>query len=168
MKRGAPMKRVGFAGRAASAARGPETTREERLALRAARAMAEVVPTASSISAIGTTCAPVAKLVPFRNEALRRAVASLPCIHCGLAGFSQCAHANTGKGTGTKVSDTRCFPLCADQPGRQGCHARFDQGALFTKLVRPAIEEAWVADTQRRLQAMGLWQTAMAIAPASS
>lgn len=168
MKRGAPMKRTSFARRAAGAASTPAITREERLASRAARAMAEVVPTASSISPIATTCAPVVKLVPFRNEALRRAVASLPCIYCGLAGFSQCAHANTGKGTGTKVSDTRCFPLCADQPGRQGCHARFDQGALFTKLVRPSIEEAWIADTQRRLQAMGLWQTAMAIAPASS
>lgn len=168
MKRGAPMKRVRFARRAAGTASTPANTREDRLASRAARAMAEVVPTASTISPITTTCVPVFKVVPFRNEALRRAVASLPCIHCGLAGISQCAHANTGKGAGTKVSDTRCFPLCADQPGRQGCHARFDQGALFTKLVRPAIEEAWVADTQRRLQAMGLWQTAMAIVPSSS
>ena len=117
---------------------------------------------------IGNSVAAMPKVAPVRSEAYRRAVAALPCVICKIAGISQCAHANTGKGTGTKVSDTRCFPLCADQPGRQGCHARFDQGALFTKLVRPSIEEAWIADTQRRLQAMGLWQTAMAIAPASS
>lgn len=157
MKRGAPMKRVGFARRAAGAASIPATTREDRLASRASRAMAEVVPTASSIASISTACVPVLKATVVRSEAYRRTVATLPCMSCGVPGISQCAHANTGKGMGTKACDLRSFPLCACQPGRQGCHARFDQGALFPKLARQAIEEAWIADTQRRVQAMGLW-----------
>jgi hypothetical protein len=127
--------------------------------------MAEVVPTASSIASISTACAPVLKATVVRSETYRRAVATLPCMSCSVPGISQCAHANTGKGMGTKACDLRSFPLCACQLGRQGCHARFDQGALFPKLARQAIEEAWIADTQRRIQAMGLWPFVQASAP---
>ena len=44
----------------------------------------------------------VEKSAPVRSEALRRAVASLPCINCGIPGHSQCAHSNSGKGAGIK------------------------------------------------------------------
>ena len=44
----------------------------------------------------------VEKSAPVRSEALRRAVASLPCINCGVPGHSQCAHSNSGKGAGIK------------------------------------------------------------------
>ena len=42
------------------------------------------------------------KSTPLRSEAYRRAVAAMPCIHCGIAGHSQHAHANEGKGMGIK------------------------------------------------------------------
>ena len=42
--------------------------------------------------------AAVPKEAPARSESYRRAVAALPCIHCGIAGYSQHAHANAGKG----------------------------------------------------------------------
>ena len=32
-----------------------------------------------------------------------------------------------------------------------------NQGALFTKAARHALEPVWAADTQRRINAMGLW-----------
>lgn len=99
----------------------------------------------------------VQKEKPFRSKKYRQAVASLPCISCGIPHVSQCAHTNTGKGKGIKTSDLDSFPLCSCQPGRQGCHSKFDQGALFSKAERQMIEPAWVADTQRRLKAMGLW-----------
>ena len=35
--------------------------------------------------------AQVAKAAPVRSEAYRRAVASLPCIACGIQGYSQAA-----------------------------------------------------------------------------
>ena len=97
------------------------------------------------------------KTAPVRSKAYRRAVASLPCIECKVPGISQCAHANTGKGTGIKASDLDSFPLCACQPSRQGCHAKFDQGTLYSKAARRLIEPAWIADTQRKVKALGLW-----------
>lgn len=104
----------------------------------------------------------VPKDAPVRSEAYRRAVASLPCAICGVPGYSQCAHSNSGKGAGIKASDLDSFPLCTVHPvadGRlvQGCHERFDQGALFSKLVRRDLEPAWIADTQRKIYSMGLW-----------
>ena len=106
--------------------------------------------------------AQVAKAAPVRSEAYRRAVASLPCAICKVPGYSQCAHSNSGKGAGIKASDLDSFPLCTVHPGAdgglvQGCHERFDQGAMFSKAVRRALEPVWAAATQRRIQAMGLW-----------
>lgn len=105
---------------------------------------------------------PIVKDNPVRSQQYRRAVASLPCINCGVPGHSQCAHSNSGKGAGIKASDLDSFPLCTVHPGAdgrlvQGCHENFDQGALFTKAVRRELEPAWAADTQRRIHAMGLW-----------
>lgn len=99
----------------------------------------------------------IAKESPARSEPYRRLVAAMACIHCGIAGLSQCAHANTGKGAGIKADDRESFPLCCDSPGRQECHPKFDQGALFSKAVRRLIEPAWAADTRRRIQAAGMW-----------
>lgn len=106
--------------------------------------------------------AQVAKAAPVRSEAYRRAVASLPCINCKVPGYSQCAHSNSGKGAGIKASDLDSFPLCTVHLGAdgglvQGCHERFDQGALFSKAVRRELEPVWAADTQRKIHAMGLW-----------
>ena len=92
-----------------------------------------------------------------RSEAYRRAVASMPCKICGIAGYSQCAHSNTGKGMGLKSSDLESFPACADREGIRGCHSMLDSGALYPKLVRQALEPAWAADTRRYIIAAGLW-----------
>lgn len=99
----------------------------------------------------------VAKAAPVRSEALRRAVASLPCAICGVYGYSQAAHANAGKGMGMKACDLTLFPACAPRMGEVGCHAKLDQGAMFTKAVRRELEPAWAADTRRKLLALGLW-----------
>jgi hypothetical protein len=113
------------------------------------------------VSYAGTTTGPVAKDAPVRHEGYRRLVAKLPCKHCGVYGYSQAAHPNTGKGAGTKTDDRECFPLCTVHPVLgglvQGCHERFDQGALFTKAQRREIEPVWAADTRRTIYAMGKW-----------
>ena len=100
--------------------------------------------------------APITKSAPVRNEAYRRAVASLPCVICGLQGNSQAAHGSgagtaTCKGMGLKSCDLNCFPACVN------CHRQLDQGALFKRAVRHELEPVWAADTQRKIQAMGLW-----------
>ena len=62
----------------------------------------------------------VPKDAPVRSEAYRRAVASLPCAICGVPGYSQCAHSNSGKGAGIKASDLDSFPLCTVHPVADG------------------------------------------------
>ena len=71
------------------------------------------------------------KDAPARSEAYRRIVAAMPCANCGIAGYSQHAHANAGKGKGIKTDDRMGFPLCAARPGVEGCHAAFDQYRLL-------------------------------------
>ena len=93
---------------------------------------------------------------PIRSEPYRRLVAAMPCIACGC-GPCQAAHPNTNKGMSMKTDDRLCFPLCGPQPGRAGCHALFDQGSMFSKSARRAIEPAWGADTRRRILANGMW-----------
>lgn len=110
-----------------------------------------------SMARCDVAATPVPKDEPVRHEGYRRLVALLPCAICGIDGYSQAAHASTGKGMGIKASDLELFPACADRPGARGCHSRLDQGALFSKAVRHELEPAWVADTQRKIQAMGLW-----------
>ena len=95
---------------------------------------------------------PVPKAAPVECEAYRRMVAARPCINCGLEKRSQAAHPNTGKAKGAKADDMLCFPLCADRPGVNGCHAQFDQHQLFEKAERAAVESDWTARTQAELQ----------------
>ena len=155
MKR-TPMKRTAWLRTAPTTAQ-RSRDREQRLTQRAAAAMKNVVPRASVMAPSTTRCAPLQKAEPIRSKAYLRLVAQLPCKHCGIWGHSQAAHANTGKGMGTKACDLQTFPLCADRPGQRGCHSLFDQGALFGKEARRLIEPAWVADTQRQIHAMGMW-----------
>jgi hypothetical protein len=109
----------------------------------------------------------VPKDAPVRHEGYRYLVAQLPCKHCGIYGYSQAAHPNTGKGQGTKTDDRLCFPLCTVHPVLggfvSGCHEQFDQGALFAKAVRREIEPAWGADTRATIAAMGLWPADLAM-----
>jgi len=111
---------------------------------------------------------PIEKENAIEHEGYRRLVAALPCKHCGIWGYSQCAHPNTGKAAGKKLIDDRlCFPLCTVHmvAGEyvQGCHQRFDQGALYTKAARREIEPAWGADTRASILAAGLWPADLAM-----
>lgn len=101
--------------------------------------------------------AQVLKVKPVRSEAYRRAVASLPCIVCGIEGLSQAAHGSVGKGMGLKACDLQLFPACCDQPGRAGCHGRLDQGAMLSKAERHEKEFVWAQATQKEVMARGLW-----------
>lgn len=103
------------------------------------------------------------KTLAFRSEPYRRLVAALPCIHCGRPGPSQAAHPSTGRGGAMKTDDRLCFPLCAPRLGEPGCHARFDQGALFTKAERRAQEIEWSRETIALLQSLGRWPAGMPV-----
>lgn len=90
---------------------------------------------------------------------LPRAVASLPCIACGIQGYSQHAHGNDGKGLSLKTDDRTGVPLCCARPGEEGCHTKFDQYRLLPG-GRDAHREAmrtWGAQTRATVHSLGLW-----------
>lgn len=125
---------------------------------RAQAAMDSVVPRAA---VMGGSCtgASVHKDTPLRSEKYRRAVSSLPCAHCHIAGYSQHAHENAGKGKGQKVDDRRAMPLCCTRPGIEGCHVAFDQYRLVPggREAHVALGRAMAAQTRHQLNTMGLW-----------
>ena len=99
------------------------------------------------------------KEVIYRNEKLRRAVAKLPCVCCGLHGFTQCAHIGgvaEGKGMGIKVPDTDVAALCTLHPNNlgklvDGCHEKLDRHE-----IDPALGPTFIARTFRGLLLEGL------------
>ena len=99
------------------------------------------------------------KDAPARSEAYRRIVAAMPCANCGIAGYSQHAHANEGKGMGIKTDDRAGFPLCAPRPGIEGCHAAFDQYRLLAggRDGHAAAGERWAAQTRAAVERAGKW-----------
>ena len=114
-------------------------------------------PRPQAVAAAGPARAIVSlpKRPPVRDEAYRRLVAALPCAHCGKPGPSQAAHADEGKGMGMKSSDETCFPLCADEPGRQGCHSQIGGGmsgsGWFTREQRRYLETKYAEQTRKAL-----------------
>lgn len=91
-----------------------------------------------------------------RSEEYRRLVATLPCKHCGIVGYSQAAHLPPD-GKGIKQDDRLIFPLCCTRVGITGCHVDYDQYRLFARPVAIEVGLAWAADTRRQVIAMGLW-----------
>jgi hypothetical protein len=89
-----------------------------------------------------------------RSRKLLKAVASLPCMHCGAHGNTQAAHSNQsahGKGRGIKASDIYTAAMCC------ACHYHIDQGTGYSKAERIEIwTTAWRA-TVRELLRRGEW-----------
>jgi len=105
-----------------------------------------------------TMCVPLPKAKPWRCEAYLRIVASYPCAHCGIEGRSQAAHSDEGKGLGIKSDDRGCFALCADQPGRKGCHSIFGATGMLPQYHRRLLETKYAAATRARIKADRLWR----------
>lgn len=156
MMRHTPMKRAGFKSRMAPLK--PQANREQALAQRAQAAMKNVVHRAATMAG---SCSgqSVAKDAPLRSERYRRAVASLPCAHCNVIGYSQHAHENEGKGKAQKLDDRRAMPLCCARLGFEGCHTAFDQYRLVPggREAHVALGRAMAAQTRRTLNTLGLW-----------
>lgn len=92
----------------------------------------------------------------IQSEPYRRLVASYPCIHCQIQGYSQAAHPPpTGKGR--KEDDRECFPLCCTRPGITGCHVEFDQYRLISTDQMREVAAAWGVRTRNQIIVDGLW-----------
>ena len=146
------MKRTGFR---------PRTPRREQRDPDRVRSVPTVAPGAfrAPEPVSEAPAAQVAKAAPVRSEAYRRIVAAMPCIHCGIAGYSQHAHANAGKGKGIKTDDRMGFPLCAARPGVEGCHAAFDQYRLLPggRDEHAEAGERWAERTRAAVLEAGVW-----------
>jgi hypothetical protein len=90
-----------------------------------------------------------------RSEAYRRFVAEQACFACGLAGYSQAAHANHGKGLSLKACDLQTFPLCAPHHGWIGCHQQHDLCIGLTRSERREIEAEYVQRMQSIARSAG-------------
>lgn len=114
-------------------------------------------------AAMCVSSAEPAQAIPKENalehEGYRRLVAAFNCIHCGKADRSQHAHENEQKGKGLKLDDRRAMPLCADEPGLEGCHTKFDQYRLLPGGREAHVEQGriWSRITRAAVEASGLW-----------
>lgn len=151
------LKRTAF--KARSHSQKPEENREQTLMQRAQAAMNSVVPRVAMMGGSCTGASVHKEPPPLRSEKYRRAVASLPCAHCGIAGYSQHAHENEGKGKGQKLDDRRAMPLCCARPGIEGCHAAYDQYRLVPggRAAHIELGRAMAAQTRNTLNTSGLW-----------
>lgn len=102
------------------------------------------------------------KDVPIRSEAYRRLVAALPCIKCGIQGYSQAAHVPP-EGKGTKQEDREIFALCCTRPSINGCHADFDQYRLFPRVLAMPMARYWAFETRRQVIQSGTWPKGLAL-----
>jgi len=101
--------------------------------------------------------APVPKAAPIRSEEYRRLVAALPCIRCGIEGYSQAAHADDGKGLAIKADDRTCYPACGPRPGIPGCHWVMGTSGLFGREEKRALEAEYGTRTRFRIASEGNW-----------
>lgn len=97
----------------------------------------------------------VAKENPIVCEEYRRLVRQLPCIRCGIVGFTQFCHTDLGKGMGLKTDDRGGWPGCGPHGNDNGCHHYV--GREMSREVRRAFEEVAAAMTRDTIEKMGLW-----------
>ena len=146
---------------------GQADSREQRLAERAARQMESAKATASLVPSnvgmvqdAGVMGIVIAKENAVESEPYRRLVAQLPCLWCGISGYSQHAHLNMGKGLGMKTDDRTGFPLCCSRPGIEGCHVAYDNYRLLESGGREAHREYGLEGgrfTRDQILKAGLW-----------
>ena len=87
----------------------------------------------------------------YRDDDLRRAVASLLCVRCG-GHLVQAANSNLpqhGKGKSLKASDAAIMALCTE------CHQDLDQGSGMTREERQAMTFECIAATYIQLMELG-------------
>lgn len=95
------------------------------------------------------------KSIPAHELAYLKRVAALPCVECGIWGYSQAAHSNRyqdGKGRGIKANYLATFPMCCTRPDEIGCHVRHDQLIGITREEADVRTDRYIADTQKKLR----------------
>lgn len=102
-------------------------------------------------------CAPVLKENAIQHEGYMALVRKLPCMRCGIVGFTQFCHADSGKGMAIKTDCRRGWPGCGPRPLTPGCHWIVGMTATYTKEQATALENEYGARTRAAVLESGLW-----------
>jgi hypothetical protein len=95
------------------------------------------------------------------SEPYRRIVAAMPCVVCGIHGYSQAAHPPpTAKGR--KEDDRLTFALCTIHPDASGqlvngCHFEFDQMQMVPREDMRSVAGHWAKQTRQQIRDAGQW-----------
>ena len=111
---------------------------------------------------------PAPKDNPLQHEGYMAQVRRLPCIKCGVVGFTQFAHADIigagGKGKGIKSDCRLGYPACGPRPAvgnpailYEGCHSWIGSSGNMFKAARHAFEEEAGRTTRLTIINMGRW-----------
>ena len=100
---------------------------------------------------------PCPKENAITSPAYQAAVRQLPCMRCGIVGFTQFCHADEGKGMGIKTDDRRGWPGCGPHGQEPGCHWYVGTSGNLKQAERRALEAAYAAKTRALVLAQGNW-----------
>ena len=87
----------------------------------------------------------------YRSKRWLKAVASLPCVICGVEQRTQAAHRNEGKGMGIKTDVREGWAGCPE------CHHLVGTSGTLPKPTRRAVEILLAAHTRAEVEAAGTW-----------
>ena len=62
-------------------------------------------------------------------------------------------HLLATKGMSLKACDLQTYPLCADSPGRHGCHWIIGSTGMFTREQRRELERKYIEQTREKMGA---------------
>jgi hypothetical protein len=135
--------------------RGSGFKRPERV--RAAPAPLRPATRSGVISMVGDQVVAIEKENPLVCEAYRKVVRSLPCIRCGILGFTQFCHSDEGKGMGLKTDDRRAWPGCGPHGDTMGCHHYVGTSGSMPRAEKRVFEETSSSITRATVLLLGLW-----------
>lgn len=152
MMRRTPMKRTGWARPPHRAA---EKTNPPLAHVNTARPAMKTVSVMARIGHQGPT--PIPKENAITSQAYQSAVRRLPCIRCGIQGFTQFCHSDEGKGMAIKTDDRRGWPGCGPHGTEPGCHWYVGTSGNLKQSERRALEADYAARTRAMVEAKGEW-----------
>lgn len=100
---------------------------------------------------------PIPKENAITSPAYQAAVRRLPCIRCGIQGFTQFCHSDEGKGMAIKTDDRRGWPGCGPHGTEPGCHWYVGTSGNLKQSERRALEADYAARTRAMVEAKGEW-----------
>lgn len=157
MMRRTPMKRTAWArpGYGGVTSHRNTTQDHEQPAKSAIKPIVKQQAVMARIGHLGPT--PIPKENAITSPAYQSAVRRLPCIRCGIQGFTQFCHSDEGKGMAIKTDDRRGWPGCGPHGQEPGCHWYVGTSGNLKQSERRALEAEYSARTRAMVEAKGEW-----------